>query len=239
MQFTTVRVERPEGVVVARGIAALVESAAIAAEAERLDFDGARPYDLVRISTTQGALPAQPDTLGALEAMRTIILSECLVGGVSPFAALSAADAARYGVSVAAFIGRPKEFNDAYLPQLNLWIPPEPEGGANPANPVNAVELVGMVGRANATFEAIVQVIVDMRADWYAGERQALAIRDALLSALLRHARLAGLAPTVTASEARPGRGLRYEQIAGVEYRVFEARWWARQEWLIAGGLVV
>ncbi len=55
MQFTTVRVERPEGVVVARGIAALVESAASAAEAERLDFDGARPYDLVRISTTQGA----------------------------------------------------------------------------------------------------------------------------------------------------------------------------------------
>ena len=34
------------------------------------------------------ALPAQPDTLGALEAMRAIILSECLVGGVTPFAAL-------------------------------------------------------------------------------------------------------------------------------------------------------
>jgi len=181
------------------------------------------------------ALPAQPDTLGALEAMRTIILSECLVGGVIPFAALSAADATRYGVSYAAFIGRPKDFNAAYLPQLNLWIPPEPEGAAQ----ANAAALVSGVGRANATFEAIVQVIVDMRADWYAGEQQALAIRDALWSALMRHERLAGLAQTVTASEARPGRGLGYEQIAGVEYRVYEARWWARQEWLIAGGRVV
>lgn len=187
------------------------------------------------------ALPAQPDTLGALEAMRSIILNECLVGGVTPFAALSAADAARYGVSYAAFIGRPKDFNDAYLPQLNLWIPPEPDGAAQASqtHPANEVALVGMVGRANAEFEAIVQVVVDMRADWYAGERQALAIRDALWPALLRHERLAGLAPSVTASEARPGRGLRYEQIAGVEYRVFEARWWARQEWLIAGGRVV
>ncbi|HEX8732925.1 MAG TPA: hypothetical protein VF725_12795 [Ktedonobacterales bacterium] len=186
------------------------------------------------------ALPAQPDTLGALTAMRTIIVDECLVGGVTPFAALSAADAARYGINVAAFIGRPKDFNDAYLPQLNLWIPPEPEGGA-PANPAasDAAALAGLVGRANTEFEAIVQVIVDMRADWYAGETQALAIRDALWPALLRHERLAALAPGVTASEARPGRGLRYEQIAGVEYRVFEARWWARQEWLISGGLAV
>ena len=183
-------------------------------------------------------LPAQPDTLGALTAMRTIILDECLVGGVTPFAALSAADAARYGVSYAAFVGRPKDFNDAYLPQVSLWIPPQPEGTAQ-ASAANDLALVGGVGRANAEFAAIVQVVVDLRADWYAGEQQALAIRDALLSAPLRHERLAGLAPTVTASEARPGRGLAYEQIAGVEYRVFELRWWARQEWLIAGGLVV
>jgi hypothetical protein len=190
-------------------------------------MSGARPAGV--------ALPAQPDTLGALEAMRSIILSECLVGGVTPFAALSAADAARYGVSVAAFIGRPKDFNDAYLPQLNLWIPPEPENTIQ----ANEVALIGGVGRANATFEAIVQVVVDLRADWYAGERQTLAIRDALWSAMLRHERLAGLAPTVTESEARPGRGLAYQQVAGVEYRLFEARWWARQEWLIASGRVL
>ncbi len=54
MVFTTMRVERPEGVVVARGAATLVESAADAPEAQRLDFEEARPYDLVLISTTQG-----------------------------------------------------------------------------------------------------------------------------------------------------------------------------------------
>lgn len=59
MIFTTLRVERPEGVVVARGVAALVEAADGAPEAERLDFDGARPYDLVRICSTQG-MPLVP-----------------------------------------------------------------------------------------------------------------------------------------------------------------------------------
>lgn len=180
------------------------------------------------------ALPAQPDTLGALEAMRTIILSECLVGGVTPFAPLAAADAARYGISVAAFIGRPKDFNDAYLPQCAVWIPEERDLSLEAP-----VGLDGLSGRASAEFEALVRVYVDMRADWYAGERNILAIRDALWPALLRHARLGGTVPTVIASEARAGRGLGYEQAAGVEYRIFEARWWARQQWSVAGGLAL
>ena len=54
MIFTTMRVERPEGVVVARGVAALIESAANAPAIERLDFDQARAFDLVLISTIQG-----------------------------------------------------------------------------------------------------------------------------------------------------------------------------------------
>ncbi|HEU5344603.1 MAG TPA: hypothetical protein VFU60_09680 [Ktedonobacterales bacterium] len=54
MIFTTMRVERPEGVVVARGVAALIESAASAPAIERLDFDQARAFDLVLISTIQG-----------------------------------------------------------------------------------------------------------------------------------------------------------------------------------------
>ena len=54
MIFTTMRVERPEGVVVARGVAALIESAATAPTVERLDFGEARAADLVLISTTQG-----------------------------------------------------------------------------------------------------------------------------------------------------------------------------------------
>ena len=54
MIFTTMRVERPEGVVVARGVAALIESAASAPAIERLDFDQARAFDLVLISNIQG-----------------------------------------------------------------------------------------------------------------------------------------------------------------------------------------
>lgn len=183
------------------------------------------------------ALPAQPNTFGALQAMQSIILSECLVNGVTPFAALTSADATRYGVSSAVFVGRAKDFNSAYLPQANLWLAPEPE--QTTPTPANSFALGGLVGRANAEFEAIVQVIVDMRGDWYAGEKQLLAIRDALLPTLLRHERLNALAPGVTASEGRPGRGMSYEQIAGVEYRMYEARWWARQEWMMSGGRVV
>ncbi|HEY7975806.1 MAG TPA: hypothetical protein VID72_10715 [Ktedonobacterales bacterium] len=51
MILTTVRIERPEGTVVARGVAIQIEEAALE---ERLSFDGARPYDLVAIYTTQG-----------------------------------------------------------------------------------------------------------------------------------------------------------------------------------------
>lgn len=179
-------------------------------------------------------LPGAPDTLGALTAMRGIILAECLVGGVSPFAALSAADAARYGAASAVFIGRPKDFNDAYLPQCVIWIPLEQSAALE-----DGTALDGLSGRASAEFEALVLVYVDMRTDWYAGEQKILAIRDALWPALLRHARLGGTVPTVIASEALAGRGLDYEQIAGVEYRLFEARWCIRQQWSIAGGLVV
>lgn len=56
MILTTVRVERPEGTVVARGVAVQIEEAALE---ERLSFEGARPYDLVAIYTTQG-VPLNP-----------------------------------------------------------------------------------------------------------------------------------------------------------------------------------
>lgn len=59
MIFTTMRVERPEGVVIARGVAALVEAATNAPALEQLDDDGARPFDRVLIATTQG-IPVVP-----------------------------------------------------------------------------------------------------------------------------------------------------------------------------------
>lgn len=172
------------------------------------------------------ALPAQPATFAALQAMQALILSECLVGGASPFAALSSADAARYGVANAVFIGRPKDFKDTYLPQCSLCIPPDGE----------LVEPATYAGRAFAEFEARVEVFADVRGDWYAAEQQILAIRDALWPVLLRHTRLGGTVPTVVASEARPGRGLCYEHVAGGEYRCYEARWWVRQQFAIASG---
>lgn len=56
MQLTTVRIERPEGNVIARGVAVQIEEAG---DQEQLSFDGARPYDEVLIFTTQG-VPSTP-----------------------------------------------------------------------------------------------------------------------------------------------------------------------------------
>ncbi len=172
------------------------------------------------------SLPSQPDSLGVLQAMQSLILSECLVGGITPFAALSSADALRYGVAHAVFVGRPKDFADAYLPQCCLWVP---EGGDRAA-------LTGYAGRASSDLDVHVEVFADQRADWYAGEQQILAIRDALWPVLLRHEQLGGTVPSVSTCEARTGRGLCYETVAGVTYRCYEAIWLARQQWTLSGG---
>ncbi len=167
--------------------------------------------------------------------MQAIILAECLVGVASPFAALSSpfaalssADAARYGVASAIFIGTPKDFNPAYLPQCIIAIPPGAE----------SVALAGYAGRITAEFEATVTVLVDLRADWYAPEQHILAIRDALWPAMLHHGRLGGSVTTVIESEARPGSGPGYRQIAGGDYRSYEARWWVRQHSTLGGGRI-
>jgi hypothetical protein len=52
MVFTTVRVERPEGTVLLRGVPVQIESAS--SDGERLDFAGARPHDIFWLYTTQG-----------------------------------------------------------------------------------------------------------------------------------------------------------------------------------------
>jgi hypothetical protein len=56
MIVTTVRVERPEGSVVATGVPVQIDAAS--AE-ERRDLEGARPYDVVEIYTLQG-VPVVP-----------------------------------------------------------------------------------------------------------------------------------------------------------------------------------
>jgi hypothetical protein len=164
--------------------------------------------------------------------MQTIILNECLVASVSPFATLSAADQTRFGVARAVFIGKPKDFKDAYLPQCSLWVPPRDEQ-------LQAIEMDGYVGRVTEEVEAIVTAYVDMRTDWYAGEQNILQIRDALWIALLHHGKLGGTVATVIESEAYEGLGFGYEQVGGIEYRIYEARWWVRQQWMLSGGRAV
>jgi hypothetical protein len=175
-------------------------------------------------------LPSHPDTFGALQAMQSLILSECLVAGVSPFAALSASDAIHYGVARAVFIGRPKDFSDVYLPLCCIWLPSNTNA--------ETMEMAGYTGRALSTFAAHMLVLVDQRTDSHAAEQQILTLRDALWPVLLRHGQLGGTVASVTASEAFIGRGLCYEQIAGVQYRGFEAIWRVRRQWQVSGGLI-
>jgi hypothetical protein len=56
MILTTVRLERPEGTVVLRGIAVQIEQAS---EEERRELEDARPYDVFAIYTLQG-VPSAP-----------------------------------------------------------------------------------------------------------------------------------------------------------------------------------
>jgi hypothetical protein len=177
-------------------------------------------------------VPTAPTTFACLQAMQSIILSECLVASASPFAALSAADQARFGVARAVFIGKPKDFADAYLPQCHIWLPPGEEAAQQ-------VEWVGYAGRVFGEVEARVTVYVDLRTDWYAREQTMLSIVDALWPAILHHEQLGGTVATVIESDATEGKGLGYEQVAGVEYRTYEALWWVRQQWNIAGGRLI
>lgn len=177
-------------------------------------------------------LPTAPATLSILQAMQSIIISEALVSAASPFAALSAADQTRYGVSKAVFIGRPKDFKDAYLPQCCLWVP-ESDAAEQ------AVSLVGYSGRVMDMLAVTVQAFVDMRTDWYAGEQKILQIRDALWPAVLHHLKLGGSVASVIDAQAHEGRGLCYEEVASVQYRCYELIWWVRQQWTMSGGLAI
>lgn len=58
MIFTTVRLERPAGTVLLRGIPVQIEQAD-PADAARIELDGARPADLFWLYTTQG-VPSIP-----------------------------------------------------------------------------------------------------------------------------------------------------------------------------------
>jgi hypothetical protein len=175
-------------------------------------------------------LPNNPNTLGVLQALQSIIVNEALVTGSSPFATLSASDQARFGASKAVFVGRMKDFKDAYLPQCALYV-------AEAAEREQPVEVMGYAGRVYDDLEITVQAFADLRTDWYAGEQKIFQLRDALWPALLRHTLLGATVATVIDSDAIEGRGFCYETIGGVEYRCYEALVLVRQTWTISGGV--
>jgi hypothetical protein len=177
-------------------------------------------------------VPTGPNTLGMLQAVQGLILGNVLMGGVSPFASLNAADAARYGVARAVYIGAPKDFKDAYLPQCQIV--PEEE----------TVALAGAQGRAEDVLAVRVMAVVSFT-DWWAAEQQILALRDAIWPVLLAHVRggasvgtgFVALDPAAGANEARRG-GFGLLEVAGVWYRTWTCHLDARQVWAATGGLV-
>jgi hypothetical protein len=56
---TTVRLERPEGTVLLRGIAVQIEAASPMTQSQHAELQGARPYDLFALYTLQG-VPSTP-----------------------------------------------------------------------------------------------------------------------------------------------------------------------------------
>ena len=177
------------------------------------------------------SVPTTPATLSLLRAMQTLILTNVLIGGTSPFAALSSADATRYGATNAIYIGEPKDFRDGYLPQCHLVAEEE------------AVMLVGAQGRASDELQIRLTVVVDFT-DWWAAEQSILALRDTIWPVLMAHLR--GGAGTGTSFVAldlaeatlQHQNGFATMQVAGVWYRTWTCHLLARQVWAASGGLV-
>jgi hypothetical protein len=146
------------------------------------------------------------NTLALLQSVQALILANT----GSAFAALSAADAARYGVSRAVFVGAPKEYKDGYLPQCHI---------------IPEADLVAVSGGASRVEDVVtcrVRVVVDF-SDWWAAEQAVLAIRDQLLALFATHVRGGAAAGgAVVALDVDPKqRGGEFQtvQVAGVWYR--------------------
>jgi hypothetical protein len=177
------------------------------------------------------AIPNAPNTLGVLRALQTLLLNNALIGGTSPFASLGSADATRYGVTRAIYIGAPKDFKDGYLPQCQLVA----EG--------DAVQVIGAQGRVADALLVRIMAVADFT-DWWAGEQSILALRDAIWPVLVAHVRGGASAGTgfvaLELPDAQPqgSDGFEMLEVAGVWYRTWTCHVLARQVWAPAGGLV-
>lgn len=177
-------------------------------------------------------VPAAPATLSALQAVQALLLSNVLIGGVSPFAALTSADATRYGVARAVFVGAPKDYRDSYLPQCQI------------APDSDAVLRQGAQGRARDELLIRLTCIVDYT-DWWQAEQTILKLRDAVWPVLLVHVR-SGTNPgtslvALELPEITPSHSPTFATLlaAGVWYRTWTCHILARQVWAATGGLQV
>ncbi len=166
-----------------------------------------------------------PNTLGALQALQSLILANT----GTTFAALSAADATRYGVARAVYIGAPKDFKDMYLPQCHI-VPVD-----------DRITITGEQARVNDAITCEIRCVADYT-DWWAAEQQLLAIRDVMVPLLATHLR-AGATPggNLMAASIAPveDRGaFDTLEAAGVWYRVWSCLVTLEQVYVPAGGFV-
>jgi hypothetical protein len=133
-----------------------------------------------------------PNTQGTLQALQSLILANT----GTTFAALGSADATRYGVTRAVYIGAPKDFKDRYLPQCHI-VPVD-----------DRITITGEQARVNDAITCEVRCIADYT-DWWAAEQQILTIRDVMVPLLATHLR----------AGATAGGNLMASSIASVEDR--------------------
>ncbi len=164
-----------------------------------------------------------PGTLAVLQSLQALILAN--TGTI--FAALSSADATRYGVARAVYIGTPKDMKDVYVPACQLI--PEAE----------TIVIAGAQARVEDTLTVQLRVLVDFT-DWWAAEQSILSIRDTLLPVLVTHLRsgaAAGGALVALSPEHTPERGtFDTVKIADVWYRAWSISLSLLQSYVPASG---
>ena len=171
-------------------------------------------------------MPAtNPNTLGVLQALQGLIVAN----SGTTFAALAVADATRYGVARAVFIGAPKDFKDGALPQCQI-IPED-----------NDVTVIGAHGRVADVLTVRLRIVVDFT-DWWAAEQSILMIRDLLLPLLATHLR-AGAAPSsplaaLDYAASTDHAAFTTITVAGVWYRTWSCLLRLEQIFVPTGGLV-
>jgi hypothetical protein len=166
-----------------------------------------------------------PNTFGALQALQSLILANT----GTTFAALSSADAARYGVARAVYIGAPKDFKDRYLPQCHI-VPVD-----------DRIAVIGEQARVSDAITCEVHCIADYT-DWWTAEQQMLTIRDLLVPLLVRHLRAGASAggnligASIASVEDRDA--FSTLEVAGVWYRSWCCLVTLEQIYVPAGGFV-